>query len=222
MNTSYYISTACFFRVVLLVIATFSSSALLAEVYQTVDKEGNAIFSDVKPEGESKKIVIEPVNVMPAHEGNGDEFVFAEEAPEVIAPTIRITSPAHEATIRNPAEPIVVSVETIAASNLLVQIFLDGKLVSSGKKSYALTTFERGEHFFEAKLFNEETKSVVAHSDKVTIFIHRTSVSQNKASQYNQQLAARKAAQQAAQSGLAARLALKLGPLSLGAKAQAK
>ncbi|NOQ81620.1 MAG: DUF4124 domain-containing protein [Methylophaga sp.] len=169
----------------LILILFLAATVNAAEVYRTIDKNGNVIFSDVE-EDNSEEVVIDiaPSYAAPAvpalvlEDNKTDE----KKGVEVDLPKyqISISSPAQNETFQNP-ESITVTAVVIPelngsrADKLLFK--LDGKPIGEAQEeaSITITELERGSHILVVAVVDKSGK--VMKKSKSTLFhVHRASV----------------------------------------------
>ncbi len=153
-------------RYLLLISLSFAAPAF-AEVYRSVDAEGNVVFSD-EASPEAEKIIIPKLQTIPALNPGSFQYKPAAKRPQPY--TLAITSPADDAAIRNNAGNISVSVSVkpdLSSGDKLV-IYLDGKEVGTGT-SVSLQNIDRGTHQLRAVIrdsndrIRKSSKSVRFH-----------------------------------------------------------
>ncbi len=162
------------------------STVCSAEVYRSVDKEGNVVFSDTPSEhAEPITIDVAPSYSPPTFEPLQTD-VQTEKEPAIPVPAyqISITSPVQNQTFQNP-ESITVKVNI--KPNLSAQrgdklVFkLDGVSVTEPQTqpSAALQNIDRGSHIVLAQIVDKNgkvlksSKSVLFHVQRHSILIHR-------------------------------------------------
>ena len=133
------------------------------EIYNTVDANGNVVFTDIAPVDRSGAPTPQPVNVEPM---NTYEPAGAPTAPEgdddddATAPSyytqINVVSPAPESTVRDNAGNVEVQVAltpVLRASHRLLLVF-DGEdtEIEAVSGSFELTNVDRGTHTVGAKV----------------------------------------------------------------------
>jgi len=161
------------------------ASVTQAQVYRTVDKDGNVIYTDV-PSDNAEEVVIDiapsytPPEITP--------LVIEEPLPEtgesVDTPLYKlsITSPAQNQSFQNP-ETITVTVginpelSELRSDKLLFK--LDGKPIGEPQVSSSITLaeLERGSHILVVSAVDKSGK-VLKRSKSVLFHVHRRSVAQ--------------------------------------------
>jgi len=167
-----------------LLIALFITGTLAAEIYRTVEADGNTVFSDIES-GSSEKMAIDiaPSYVAP----NLNSHDVANEM-ELVQPAdiaamdyhLFIVSPSQNETFQNPEN---IRVEAALSPNLdmtrgdRLQFELDGKKQGSVQASNAivLTEVERGSHILSV-LIVDSAGQTVKKSKSILFHVHRQSV----------------------------------------------
>ena len=157
-----------------LLIALGFSVNITAQIYRSIDKDGNAVFSDVPIEGAEEIELTEPtpveslsVNPLPARENssrNNPEKAFQYAS-------IIITTPMDDEAIRDNSGSvtITVSIAPQLRDGHKIVLYLDGKEHMSGQSpTFSLSELNRGTHTARISIKDESGKSV--SSSKTTTF----------------------------------------------------
>lgn len=159
-----------------LALALATTSAFAAP-YKWVDKDGKTHYSDTPPPAGIKA---EQVELKPLTEVTSMPIPQSEDSGA--APTapvdasgynsFRITSPADQATLRDPSAPLNISValDPPLAPDDQIEYTLDGKVVAS-----PITGLERGTHHIGARVLSANGGERIAASP-VTVYMHQNSV----------------------------------------------
>lgn len=155
----------------------FASSAFAETVYKTVDREGNAVFSDTKTDG-AEIIKIQKAQTVDSPEISSSKYIKKENKPiEPNYTSLEITNPLNDATIHSGSGDFSVNIDLQAElkENDTIVLFLDGKQVQSGRAlNFFLTNLDRGTHTIDVAVINEEDV-VMIRSSKVTFHLRRMS-----------------------------------------------
>ena len=152
------------------------ASAAYAQLYKSIDENGNVVYSDVPPSDGAEPVELPPINVIegikvppPANEQAGEQLPLTY--------SIRITQPQNEQTFQNTREfPVTVNVEPPLQSGHQVAISLDGEVRVRGNELSAIVTdVDRGEHRITAAVVDASGKPIIT-SPAVVVFVHRRSV----------------------------------------------
>jgi uncharacterized protein DUF4124 len=148
-------------------------------VYKSRDAEGNIIFSDVPSEGAEAIEVEKTQNLdIPMPKRFGDRPTTKLSPEEITYTRLEIVSPENNATIRNNAGIVDISVEMqpVLDEKHIVAFLLDGQEVSSGKSlQLSLQELDRGTHSVSVVVKNEQNK-VLKRSDNQVFHLHKESV----------------------------------------------
>jgi len=168
-------------RLFLYSVLIFMTSAASAEIYRSVDENGNVIFSDTPSEGAEKIEVKEAQTVdAPSTEPFRYEPPPGEPPPRYQAVTI--SSPQNDQSIRANAGNVSVSMSVtpgLRRGDRLV-LLMDGKQVASGSStSVSMKNVDRGTHTLRARVIGRDGKTL-ASSDPVTFHLQRHSIQHPK------------------------------------------
>ena len=163
-----------------LLIALGGLTAQAATIYKKVDADGNVVFTDVPPRAEEKAETIDlgsPNSFTPELE---TELLAAEAAPtgeedeaaEQGYSALQITSPVHDATIRDNAGNVTVTATTTPAlaPGHALQLLMDGATVAGPSQSatFPLTNVDRGTHQLYAQVVDED--GTVVFTGELSVF----------------------------------------------------
>ena len=147
-------------------------------IYRSVDANGNVVFTDQKPEGmESEEVQLREMNTVPIKQVDlsGISSVDSEEESVFKGYSmLKITSPAHEATVRNPEAAVVVTVELEPALQPGDSLVLyDNGVAQSGMSVEAPN---RGVHALVVKVLDGDGQVLIS-SPVVEFYVHRSTAS---------------------------------------------
>lgn len=151
----------------LLISLCFSYVAFAEAVYRSVDEDGNIVFSD-EASPEAEKVIIPEPQTVPAPDIGRSQYQPAASMPRPY--TVAISSPAHDASIRDNTGNVSVSVAVapgLSPGDKLV-LYMDGKEVGTGA-SVSLQNVDRGTHHLRAVIkdsnerIRKSSKSVSFH-----------------------------------------------------------
>jgi len=177
----------------LLILVAFSlaimASPLIAEVYKTVDADGNVTYTDKPPPDGSKPIKLAPISVIeaPTYEKAPDPAkAEGEEIPlrdlRKIYRDFAIISPQSEESVWRPDGPVAVawSVGNPLQQGMQVSIYLDGaKQATTTEQIIPLAGLERGEHTLTAELRDAKNR-MIASAVPITFFIRQPNIYTNR------------------------------------------
>jgi Domain of unknown function (DUF4124) len=155
-----------------------ATTGALAAPYKWVDKDGKTHYSDKPPPAGTKS---EQVELKPLTEVNIEPLPPSSDSsgapPAPVADragyrSLTITSPADQATIREAANGLAISVklEPALSGGDRLEITLDGAVVSQN-----IPFVERGEHRIGARVVGSDGSERIA-APTVTIFVHQETV----------------------------------------------
>lgn len=154
----------------------FQTMALsAAEVYKSVDKDGNTVFSDV-PSENAEKIEVKDVMTIPGLQ----ERPAASSAPQAVERfrALTVLSPKEDQTYFRSEGDLIVSVQTeprLSDSDTIV-IYLNSNEFLSGKSlAYNLPELDRGTYQLRVAIKDGEGK-IVKSSNTITFHVKQHSV----------------------------------------------
>ena len=151
-----------------------------AQIYKTVDENGNVVFTDVAPKDDAKPLQIQPGNTFGQPERQeqgqlGANFDDSEQDPaEQVTlgyANLVVQSPTNDQAIRQNSGDVTVAVAPDPALNAdhQIQILLDGAVVqTAAAASITLNNVDRGTHSVQAQIIDLQG-NVLIHSE-TTIF----------------------------------------------------
>lgn len=153
-----------------------------ATIYKSVDAKGNVVYTD-KPSNSSEKVELKPLTTYtPPARTRKLPPPPTDEVP--VTPELSIVSPANGQTIWDNLGNISMEFQTNLEANEgnQIQVLLDGKPVAmTNEKSVQLQGIDRGEHTLVAEVIGPNGQ-VLATSNSVIVYLHRTIVKQNRPS----------------------------------------
>jgi len=179
-----------------LLLIILCGSIAQAQVYRTVDQNGNIIYSDVESDN-AEEVIIDvtpsyttPTLVAPFSNGAEDPTYEGDPAEENLEDKV-IAIPKYQVTITNPAqnesfqnpESITVTANISPVLNVMradkLVFKLDGKIMGAAQASTSitLTELERGSHILLVSIV-DKTGKVIKKSKSVLFHVHRRSISQ--------------------------------------------
>lgn len=169
-------------RFIILVLLSFISINICyaGKVYVFRNAEGVLVFSDAPQSNKAEeiKLTTKPT-VIPSE--NTDVLNPVSESQHQIHTrfAINITQPSHESTVRDNTGSVYVSggISPNFEPGHQVRILLNGKQQGKnlGRATQILRNVNRGEHKLKMELL-DKTGKVIASSEEVTFFMHRSSV----------------------------------------------
>lgn len=173
----------CVLILITLSLAT-TVSPLAAQIYKTVDADGNVIYTDRPPADGSKPVDLPEISVIeaPVYEKAPKANIETEETKDMSLRDMRrnyidfaIISPQSEESIWHPdqAISIVWNVRHQLQAGMKVTIFLNGQpQATTNERVILLDSLERGEYIVTAELKDARNRKV-ATAKPVTFYIRR-------------------------------------------------
>ncbi|MCW8348461.1 DUF4124 domain-containing protein [Vibrio sp. ZSDZ65] len=170
-----------------LLFSLFSHASSSIDVFVWTDKQGVLHFSDTPDHPNAQRVnmpnMTPPSPEITHVEGTKDrEYLpFAGDNHQKAKPqalSIRITSPAHDSTVRSNPGFIEVTgdISRPLAIDDKLQLLLDGKPYGAPKTNpyWSLKYVDRGTHTLMIQV--QKNGKVIASSDTITVHLHRTTV----------------------------------------------
>jgi hypothetical protein len=145
-----------------------------AEIYKTVDEQGNVVFTDIPPREDdenAEQIIIENPNSFAVEEAipNADAWIVEPEEGEGEEPPFRylaleIVSPADDEPIRENAGNITVitNLNPRLQRGHVARLLMDGDVVQEGPQaSFSLANVDRGTHTISVEIVNESGEVLI-------------------------------------------------------------
>lgn len=166
----------------LIAVLCCTSGAAFAEIYRTVDADGNVVYTDTPTSG-SKPVDLPPASTYspPRNATAVPERESAQaEEPEFYS-NVQIVQPGDEETIRantgNVDVGVQVSPELFVEAGHRIQFYLDGEPVGapSFELSTTLANIDRGEHTVAAAIV-DTSGATLERTDSRRFFVQRYSI----------------------------------------------
>jgi hypothetical protein len=166
------------------------ASPSMAQVYKTVDEDGNVSYTDQPPADGSKPIELAPISVIeaPIYEKAPVESGAEDGVEEVPLRTLRrnfrdfaIISPQPEESVWQPDGPIPIawSAGSALLEGMQVTISIDGQRKATTTQSMVpVVGMERGEHTVTAELRDSKNRTI-ATAKPVTFFVRQPNLYSN-------------------------------------------
>ena len=153
-------------------VCLFGGSAATAaetKIYKTVDEDGNVVFTDVPPKGDDS---VQEVNVTAPNTADLgtatppiDSLIDPQEVESFAYRSLRITSPEHDQSVREPMGDIevVVEVQPKLRAEHELRLLVDGAAQQVGRKSnFVLSRLDRGTHTLQVEVVHRNGEVLVA------------------------------------------------------------
>ncbi len=180
-----------FILTLITLLLAFTASPLMAEVYKTVDKDGNVTYTDKPPSDGSGPMELPGLSVIEKPEyqktareseaeaiANGTQTVPAKKSLRQLQNDFKdfaIVSPQQEESVWRPDGPVTIAWSTGSQvlEGMKVTVTLDGKrLATTTDRMVLVPNMERGEHTVTAELTDARNRRV-ASAEPVTFFIRQ-------------------------------------------------
>ncbi len=163
-------------RLPITVLCLIFAIPLTAEVYRSVDKDGNIVFTD-KPSDDAELIELDELQtIKPPQKGNF-KYTPPAKKPAAKYTSVSITSPENDVAIRDNGGNVTVNVTTqpgLHGKDELV-LFLDGKEVPLRRSTAkAFSGLDRGTHQLRAAV-RDKSGRILESSQSVTFHLLRHS-----------------------------------------------
>ena len=164
-------------RTLLLITGILLAFSGAAEVYRSVDEDGNVVFTDQPSEG-AEVIEIDKLQTIKPPPVRDSDYAPRQEKPKPAYTEIRITSPENDLAIRENSGNVSVSISTTPGLRPgdAVFLYLDGKEFNLGNSTgKSFTGLDRGTHQLRAVIKSSDGR-ILLSSKSVTFHLLRQSV----------------------------------------------
>jgi uncharacterized protein DUF4124 len=165
-------------RFILLCITMTMLTSVSAEVYRTLDEDGNVIFTD-KPSPDAEKIKIDKIQTVSPPPVEDFEYTPPEKTTEFVYTTLEIVSPENDQVFTGNIGDVTVSImvqpELNAAQGDRLLLSMDGNKQEDSSSTFKFTNLDRGVHTVKVDVVNKDGKSLKS-SAPVSFTVIRTSV----------------------------------------------
>ncbi|MCU1717907.1 DUF4124 domain-containing protein [Pseudomonas sp. 5P_3.1_Bac2] len=135
-----------------------------AQVYTYIDSEGNRVFTDSPKSSASQRVELAPSNSMPAAEIPAPPSASAPPPAELRYNLLRILVPQPDASIRDGAGELIVSVNSEPAlfPGHRYRLLLDGQVVGEPGTSpvFPLYNIDRGSHQLAVEIIDPQGRII--------------------------------------------------------------
>jgi hypothetical protein len=158
------------------------ASITTAEIYESVDADGNVTYTD-EPVENAKPVDLPPLSTVPAPKYDSGAARLTEPSPEAVGAyqSVTILSPAPDETLRENSGDVLVSVGTEPALNTAAghqfQFYLDGTPKGNPTESgqIQLEEMDRGAHDLEVAIVDTSGSELIRSSSR-RFYLQRISV----------------------------------------------
>lgn len=164
-------------RILITLLCLTVAMTSMAEVYRSVDENGNPVFTD-KPSADAELIELDELQTIKPPPVGDFEYSPPQAKAEPKYSEVSITSPQDDASIRDNGGNVTVNIATkpgIRGDDILV-LYLDGKEIMLGKSTAkAFSSLDRGSHQVRAAI-KDAGGRILLSSASVTFHLLRQSV----------------------------------------------
>ncbi len=179
-----------FFPILVAFLMAVAAGAVFAQVYKTVDEDGNVIYTDMPPRSGAKPVKLAPISVIEAPvyeqaEEVADQGTEGEDGNKMTLKELRrnyrdfaIVAPMQDESVWNPEAPVSVAwtARYQLQQGMQVLVYVDGRLQAKTTEQITpVPDLERGEHSVEAKLIDDKNRTI-ATTEPVTFYIRRPNI----------------------------------------------
>ena len=163
-------------------LAIVCAAPVTAEVYRTIDENGNVTFSNLPTKG-AERVQLKPLSVYsaPVVKAVSNKTISVPDDKASHYESVEILSPKAEETLRsNPGNITIVAGSKPALdskSGHRFQFFLDGKPIGKPQSAETMTinAVDRGEHKVAVAIVDAKGKQLLRSKESV-FFLHRQTV----------------------------------------------
>ncbi len=160
-----------------LIVVFLAPATAPADIYRSVDENGNIVFSDTPSEG-AEKIDVEEAQTVESPRTKPFKYEPPESEPAPPYKQVAIISPENDKSVRANSGDISVKIAVNPALRLnhQLEVLMDGNQVASGRAmSVDLENVARGTHTLQARVIARNGKTIMS-SEPVTFHLLRHSV----------------------------------------------
>lgn len=136
----------------------------VAQVYTYIDADGNRVFTDKPKSGNAERVELAPSNSMPTVQTQIAPVTAAPAEPALRYSLLRILMPQPDATIRDSAGNLIVSVtsEPKLFPQHSYRLLLDGKQIGEAGSSpvFPLENIDRGTHQLAVEVIDPQGRII--------------------------------------------------------------
>ena len=156
----------------------------LAQVYTYIDAEGNRVFTDKPKSGNAERVELAPSNSMPAMQTPAPtQIVSAPPQPAQRYSLLRILVPQPDATIRDSAGNLIVSINSEPGlyPQHSYRLLMDGQQVGDAGSSpvFPLENIDRGTHQLAVEVIDQEGR-IIERTPSQPFHMQRISLTQKR------------------------------------------
>ncbi len=146
------------------------------KIYKVVKADGSIVYTDKPPaNAQEYKLEVKPnIIATPTHKNSATTIPASNSAPSPDY-SVTITSPANEATVRNNAGTVTISVNVSPEVKGLYRLIVNGEpTAQQASPVFELQELNRGEYKIKIELLDQSGK-LLASSPLSTFYLHKAS-----------------------------------------------
>lgn len=169
-------------RFLLLVLCLLASPASFAQIYKTVDKDGNVVYTDNPPNDQAETVKLRELNTLPPEVQSHSRSNDRSDHEEFIEYTVTIVSPKNEVVIPPGQRDLAVAISLNPSlhQDHLITYYIDGELVEETQStSIVIQDPPRGGRSITVEVINQQG-DVLGASEPLTVNVIRPTVKKGK------------------------------------------
>lgn len=159
----------------LILFGVLTSSATFAQIYKTVDKDGNVVYTDNPPNDQAEQVKLRDLNTLPPEDQRSPVSNNQSRDDAVTHYDITIVSPKNEVVIPPGQRDLAVAISLSPSLNSdhLITYYIDGELIQETQStSIVIQDPPRGGRTLTVEVINQQG-DVLGTSKPITVNIIR-------------------------------------------------
>lgn len=169
-------------RLLIIFICLLCAAQAPAEIYKTVDKNGNVVYTDNPPTDDAEAVKLRAINTLPTQEPRTSDEPMPMAPQAAVNYQVEVISPRNEVVIP-PGErdlAVAVSISPGLHPDHLVTYYLDGDLIEETQSSsIVIQDVPRGSRTLSIEVIDQQGE-VLGKSDPVTVNVIRPPIKKPK------------------------------------------
>ncbi len=162
-------------RFLLVLWCVFITTGAFAQVYKTLDKDGNVVYSDTPPNEQAQAVELKEITTMPADVPRGSSSYNPQDN-AAVSYQVDIVSPRNEVVIP-PGQrdlAVAISLNPSLQQDHLITYYIDGELIQETQStSIVIQDPPRGGRTLTVEVINQQG-DVLGASQPLTVNVIRT------------------------------------------------
>jgi Domain of unknown function (DUF4124) len=163
------------YRFLLIILCIFIGAHSFAQIYKTVDKDGNVVYSDTPPNDQAESVKLKEILTLPAEHPGNSVSTDTRRDEAVVEYKVEIVSPRNEVVIP-PGQrdlAIAISLDPYLQPDHLITYYMDGELIEETQStSIVIQDPPRGGRTLTVEVINQQG-DVLGVSQPLTVNIIR-------------------------------------------------